>query len=126
MMITKEFNSNITNHTYPINQTVTCTTTNVIYVIQCSYCNIQYVGESGNTVQERMRNHRSTIKNHLKHLDKPVASHFSLPNHSINHLQVTIIETLGKQSKFRRQLREQFWIKTLDTFQPNGLNIRDW
>jgi len=72
-----------------------------------------------------MANHRSTIKNHTKHKEKPVASHFSQPGHSVNDLTLIIIECLGTQSKFRRQFREKFWINKLDTYTPKGLNIRE-
>ena len=72
-----------------------------------------------------MTNHRSTIKLSYKHKDKPVASHFSQPGHSLKDLQLTVIECLGKQSKFRRQYMETHWIKKLDTYQPNGLNLRE-
>jgi hypothetical protein len=85
MQTTNSFKSHITGKSYPINHTLTCTTTNVVYIIECSVCCIQYVGETGNNIQERMRNHRSTIKIHQKHPDKPVAAHFSLPNHNLTN-----------------------------------------
>ena len=82
-------------------------------------------GGTGNKIRERMTNHRSTIKLSHKHTDKPVANHFSQPGHSINDPQVTVIECLGKHSKFRRKYRETYWIKKLDTYQPNGFNLRE-
>ena len=42
--------------------------------------------------RERMTNHRSTIKPSNKHKDKPVASHFSQPGHSLKDIQLTVIE----------------------------------
>jgi hypothetical protein len=61
----------------------------------------------------------------MKHPEKPVASHFSQPTHNLTDLQLVVIECLGKQPKIRRQLREKFWIETLNTYTPNGLNIRE-
>lgn len=117
---TTTFSSHVTGKSYEIRQSVDCTSTNVIYLIDCDVCGIQYVGETMNDARERFRNHRSTIKHHKKHPDKPVASHFG---HHKNGLKVTIIECLGNQSKFRRLYREKFWIETLQTHQPSGLNI---
>ena len=72
-----------------------------------------------------MNNHRSTINNARKHPEEPVATHFKKDHHTLANLQITIIENLGNQSKFRRQHREKFWITKLDTYHPNGLNIRE-
>ena len=122
---TDSFTSHITGISYPIRNDATCLSSNVVYLIQCSKCGIQYVGETGTTVRLRMANHRSTIKNHTKHIEKPVASHFSQPGHNLSHFRLIIIECLGKQPKVRRQLREKHWIVTLDTYDPKGLNIRE-
>ena len=114
------FSSHVTGKTYQIRQSVDCTSTNVVYLIECRTCGIQYVGETKNDTRERMRNHRSTIKHHTKHTDKPVSSHFSRHKDGFT---VTIIECLKSQSKFRRLHRERFWINMLQTNQPSGLNI---
>jgi hypothetical protein len=108
---------------FDIRQESTCATNNVVYLIECNICGIQYVGETGNAIRQRMCNHRSTVKHAIRHMDKPVAAHFSLPGHSVKDIKGTVIECLGSQSKFRRQHREKFWIATLDTIEPNGLNL---
>ena len=123
IVLTDTFISHITGQVYSIRQSTNCTSSNSVYLIECRICGVQYVGETGNDVRERMRNHRSTIKHYQKHTDKPVASHFSLPHHSLDDLRLIIIESLGKQSKFRRLHRETFWINTLRSTSPLGLNL---
>ncbi len=54
----------------------TCQTTSVIYVLTCNTCKIQYVGESGNTVNERFRSHIYDIRHQR---DKPVSNHMNTP-----------------------------------------------
>ena len=122
---TGTFKSYRTGRAYPIQNNANCVSSNIVYLIQCSKCGIQYVGETGTVLRLRMANHRSTIKNHMKHQEKPVANHFSQPDHKLADLQLIVIECLNKQPKFRRQFREKFWIETLDTYTPNGLNIRE-
>ena len=40
-----------------------CNSTNdLIYLISCKLCSIQYVGESGQNLRDRMNNHKSTIR----------------------------------------------------------------
>ena len=81
------------------------------------------MGETGNDIRQRMNNHRSTIKHYRRHPDKPVAVHFSSEGHSVADLRLVVIEQLGNRSKFRRQFKERFWINTLQTDRPLGLNI---
>ncbi len=46
MKETNFFKSSITNQRFEIRQTITCSTSNAIYLIECSICNVQYVGET--------------------------------------------------------------------------------
>ena len=60
--------------------------------IERGTCGIQYVCETKNDARESVRNHRFTIKLHVKHTDKPMVSHFSCHNDSFT---VTVIECLS-------------------------------
>ena len=103
--------------------TITCTSSNVIYLISCSVCSVQYVGETKNTLKKRFYGHRSTVN--TKRLDTPVGHHFNLPNHSISDMVLQGIESLGDRSDAVRFSREKLWIKRLRTIQPHGLNIQE-
>lgn len=115
----------ITSHSngssHQIRTPSTCKSSNVIYVIQCRKCGLQYVGETGQSLNQRMNSHRSDIKKVAE--DKPISQHYNLPNHSANDLSVTVVEKIFKDDTWLRRLRETFWIKHLDTLRPGGLNL---
>lgn len=119
----RSFTSHSTDSTFQTKGHITCNTSNVIYLISCRRCGIQYVGETKNTLKQRLYGHRSTIK--TRKLDTPVGEHFNLPNHSIFDLSVQAIESLRNRSEIVRRSREKVWIKRLHTIQPHGLNIQE-
>ena len=85
---------------------------------------MQYVGETEIALHIRMNGHRSDIT--TKKLDKPVASHFNQPDHSLEDLKVMGIKKIeDHNSRKRRKLRERYWIFELRTLMPEGLNIKD-
>lgn len=123
---------------YPLKHTMTCQSTNLVYLIQCNQCKIMYVGETGETLHERFNKHRSDIKCSKS---TPVGQHFNgvcKPE----HITVTPIELVLKESKrdvssedilarlekkediLARLEREQFWMGKLDTVTPKGLNLK--
>ena len=84
---------------------------------------MQYAGETESALHIRMNGHRSDIT--TRKLDKPVASHFNQPDHSLEDLRVMGIEKIKNYSKRQRKLRESYWIFELRTLMPEGLNIND-
>ena len=102
---------------FPILETLTCTTTSVIYVITCTKCNIQYVGETGNNVRDRLTQHRSNIK-HKK--QTPISIHFNATPHEPKHITIIPIQTKINHSE--RLKCEKLWMKKLGTIYPGGLN----
>ena len=67
----------------------------------------------------RFANHVSSVKTKKLY---PVAIHFINPNHSINDIEIIVIEVCTS-SDTPRKLRESHWIHQLKTLQPYGLNI---
>ena len=97
-----------------------CKTKNVIYVISCKKCGLQYVGQSGNTFNERLRGHLTDIKQ--KNDVKPVSRHFISQNHAAS--DVTAIIVAQTTSNVNVRLRtEESWIARLKTKFPSGLNL---
>ena len=78
-------------------------------------------GETENPLHIRMNGHRSDIN--TRKLDKPVAAHFNQPDHSLNDLRVMGIEKIHTNSGQWRKQRESYWIFTLDTMTPKGMNL---
>ena len=100
--------------------TADCRTKNVVYLIECAKCSIQYVGETENALRVRLTGHRSDISH--RRLDRPVAHHFNQPHHSLKDLTIMIIEKIYREDANFRKLKESYWIETIKTLSPNGLN----
>ena len=118
------FKSNVTGRRHKVRAHITCKTSNLVYLISCRKCSIQYVGETENRLHIRMNGHRSDIR--TGKTEKPVAAHFTLPDHSVDDLEVMGIEKIreGDTTQWRK-LREKYWIFNLKTLTPSGLNLED-
>ena len=109
---------------------VSCLSTNVIYLITCLKCECQYVGETKRQLRRRMYEHLKTIQEHGKPgtLSTPVSSHFNMMCKRPAKLQFQILETLRGDpdelaTTLRRKQREKWWILTLRTLDPLGINV---
>ena len=103
-----------------IQKEVNCHTTNVVYGIKCRKCNkIVYVGETERTVAERIKEHLADVRHGR---EKAVSFHFNSADHEIDDLNLIIIEKCREISRFYRKTREVYWIETLNTVTPSGLN----
>ena len=82
----------------------------------------QYVGETGQTAEERFAEHRNTVVQ-LCHqgTSAPVGEHFQGAGHSVSDLRYTPVEKIFSNNIFVRKIRERRLINQLDLI-PNGLN----
>ena len=125
MLQTNTFTSDTTHETFKIKQHVTCTSSNIIYLLFCDQCKqAQYIGETKNTLKTRFYMHRNHIKQNSGTCTL-VTHHFNQPNHSVKNMKCIIIEQMDGKSGSVRQTREKKWMDRLRTVTPNGLNIRD-
>ncbi|XP_073503190.1 uncharacterized protein [Phyllobates terribilis] len=102
---------------YTVKEHLQCTTSNAIYLITCRRCSMQYVGQTSMTVRRRFIDHLSTI-NCKK--DLSVSRHFNLPDHSRQDISLMVIDKVENSCSLLK--REEYWIRELNTLQPNGLN----
>ncbi|GFN80179.1 reverse transcriptase [Plakobranchus ocellatus] len=117
------FKSSTDGQTYKITQgPLTCNSNNIIYLITCQKCFKQYVGQTCQTLRSRFYHHRFTIHNDR---DTPVAKHFNLIDHNIQHLNIIAIDHLPHSDTISRLNKETFWIHTLKTTEPQGLNMNE-
>ena len=114
---TKVFKSETTGVTYKIFNSVTCTSTSVIYLINCLDCKKQYVGETGGELRQRHRGHRQEFKKG----HTPLGKHFKGP---CNNFELIGISTFPNFNKAQREQKELFWIHQLKTFHPTGINVK--
>ncbi len=115
------FRSTQTGLVYPIRHCFSCHSKNLIYLITCTKCKKQYVGLTTLQLNTRINHHRTNI-----HTNQNIylCIHFNFPDHSLKHLQVQPIDCVSSGPNALHELRqlEQFWIKTLRTIEPQGLN----
>ena len=115
------FNSTTTGAQFRAKATADCGTSNVVYLIECRRCAIQYVGETENALHVRLTGHRSDIKH--RRIEKPVAKHFSLPDHSMEDLKLMVIEKIHREDSEYRKRKESRWIEMIRSRTPDGLNL---
>ncbi len=115
----KTVTSQQTKKKYNITGEYTCQTTSAIYVLTCNTCQVQYVGESGNTVNERFRSHIYDIRHQR---DKPVSNHMNTHQNSTDFTIHIVAKAKGDQNTRRRL--EEAWITLIDRMKPRGLNAR--
>ncbi|CAJ0964342.1 unnamed protein product [Ranitomeya imitator] len=95
------------------------------YILISVLAVVGYVGETTQHVRDRISKHKSTIRCGRSLL--PIPAHFLQHNHTVAQLRYRVIDhvPLAKRRGDRiKQLkeRESFWIYTLQTLSPHGLN----
>ena len=129
--------STSTKQSYGIIGNLNCASSNVIYVYQCLYCDKQYIGETGTELRVRNNGHRYaiSIKNPssslFTHLEEHLKENVDLPEPTVDDFDIILIEQIPNsgsfvQDKLNRLKRETFWIDTLDTLEPSGLNKKKY
>ncbi len=116
-----EFISTATNEKFQMKGTFTCNTKGLVYLTTCSKCLIQYVGQTGRRLVDRIKEHLNCIC-----LQKEVTGvHYNSIGHNHYNLQVQVIEKVSPNTPNFRLEREDYWIKKLCTKTPSGLNKQD-
>ena len=118
-----------TNEQRQILHHISCSSSNLIYMIQCSRCKVQYIGETKRQLSDRFGEHRRAIEKAIthRHIDQPtaVSDHFILPGHSINDIELIPLELIHSNRDSIHKAREAFLISKGKTLEPHGINRRD-
>ena len=119
------YKDKVYNVTSYLDENVNCRTSNVVYLITCTDCGLKYVGETSRTFATRLNEHRRFINKHQSS-SKLLYDHFN-GDSTCKEFYAHIIEALPvtnspDHDRNFRQNRETFWIKTLRTKFPYGLN----
>ena len=96
-----------------------CQSKHVVYLITCTKCNLQYIGETGQQLKDRLIHHLSDIKTKKA---STISIHFNSPSHSKLDLNVVGIEQIQSDSIQVRRQREKQWMDKMQTKYPRGLN----
>ena len=118
-----------TNEQKGIRHHITCSSSNLVYMIQCTKCRIQYIGETKRRLSDRFGEHRRAVEKAITQsdIDQPtaVSDHFTLPGHSLNNLELIPLELINSNRDAIRKAREAFLIYRGKTLEPSGMNRRD-
>ena len=112
----------VPNKNYKIRGNFDCQSENCVYCLICLCCNKQYIGETSQTVNSRLRGHESHIKNYKKHPHNPVANHFGINLNNAKDYKVLILDQ--ESDKNKRLRLEEAWIHILKSMTPRGLNAK--
>jgi hypothetical protein len=128
MVQTKFFTNRTKTKKFDIRQKLGCKSKDALYLAWCDKCNEkQYVGKvESQKAHRRINKHRNDAK---KEGSINIDQHFREKDHDFNRdFRIIIIEEIADKNMTREQVRntllkrEDFWIKKLDTLEPNGFN----
>ena len=119
--------STVTGESFEINHQLNCDDKCIIYLLPCKQCQKQYTGETTDDFRYIWNNYKcysrkfdtkeSCMQEHLyRHLNSPGHRGF------LNDVSVTLIDKMDGSD---HKKREDYWMKTLKTMAPYGLNIED-
>lgn len=104
-----------------IQQSFSSRSKNCVYLLYCVKCKLQYVGETKNMLSTRMGQHKYNVR-HQKEVDTPLVKHILL--HGLDSIRMAGLQKHVNWTDRERKNMERFWIYTLGTLEPNGLNIK--
>ena len=107
-----------------IKNRICCRTRFVVYLLKCP-CGLVYVGKTTRELRIRISEHKSNIRN--KDEKSSVARHFNVAGHEVCSLRfqgIEVVSPLKRGGDRDRALlqRESYWIHSLHTEYPRGLN----
>ena len=116
------------NRMYNINFSFDCDSVGVVYQILCKTCNKRYIGSTITSFRKRFNNHKSSM-NRFQKGQRDVAgahlyAHFFKSDH--NGIKDFSMKIIDKTNINEPTNRKGFWAYKLDTFIPQGLNVRDF
>ncbi|MEE6515589.1 hypothetical protein FKM82_024462 [Ascaphus truei] len=113
---------------YTIYSFINCNTTFVVYLITCG-CGKRYVGRTTRALKTRMQEHCRLIRK--QDTNHPVSKHFTecrqggINSFSFMGIERIIQKERGGNTVKTLDCRESFWIFTLNTRYPEGMNV-EW
>ena len=111
--------------TYKINHKFDCNEKCLVYLITCNKCLKQYVGQTVDMFRSRWNNYKDNSRKFDRGEDcmqRHLYEHFQLPGHT-GFLQDTYVTLIDKTDPRAPTKREDYWIHTLKTKAPMGLNV---
>ena len=124
---TDTFQSFVDKKVYKVNHRFTCRAKYLVYLLSCKVCGPQYIGQTVDDFRYRWNNYKDSNRKSLggdEHEQARFFAHFQNldDNGFLEDTEITFIDKTGSSDPTRR---EEFWIDTLKTRYPLGLNNID-
>ena len=112
---------------HKINHRLDCNDKCLVYLLTCNKCKKQYTGQTTDNFRGRSNNYKSKCKSFKrgeKCMQEHLYKHFESEGHTdfLDDVSITLIDTADG---FNPTKRENYWMRTLKTFPPYGLNVED-
>ena len=85
-----------------LNYEATCETKSLVYCITCSRCKLQYIGETGRRLKDRIREHIGYTRD--LNTSTQTGIHFRIPGHT---MQVSILNIFNERQPHQRKVNEE-------------------
>ena len=124
---TDTFTSTVTGETFKINHRFDCNSKSLVYLLTCNQCKKQYTGQTTDNFRARWNNYKSKSRSFDKGekcMQEHLYRHFANYEHTgfLDNVSITLID---KTDPFNPTKRENYWMRTLKTLEPNGLNVEN-
>ena len=125
MCSTDMFASFTRKEVYKINHHLNCDDKCIVYLLSCRVCGIQYVGQTTDKFRFRWNNYKSSHRKASEGghcMQKSFHDHYLSEDHNglIADCEITLIDKTDGSDPTKR---ENYWIRKLKTYYPQGLNI---
>ena len=121
------FTSSVTGESFKINHHLGCSDKCLVYLLTCKVCKKQYTGKTVDKFRFRWNNYKESDKYFRNGKDikqKFLHEHFSRDDHHGFEQDVSIC-LIDKTQPSDPHKREYYWMRTLKTLNPDGLNVEE-
>ena len=126
IQVNDTFSSFATKSAYKINNNFNCNSKCLIYLLSCKTCGKQYTGKTVDKFRSRWNNYKTDARkaasgNIGSCKQQFLENHFLQDDrHGFLDVEVTLIDKTQASDPTKR---EYYWIRTLKTLYPDGLNL---
>ena len=114
--------SNSTGERFPVRQMADCQNFSLIYCISCLRCGMQYVGQTSNSLKQRLKDHFHKIVHRPDHTE--LSRHVNRHGHKLEDIKIHVLQLVhGRRRRLNLRRLEEWWIHQLKTKKPLGMNV---
>ena len=124
---TDAFSSTVTGKSFKINHKFNSNDKCLVYLATCEICNKRYNGQTIDSFRSRWNNYKSKSRKfdrNEKCMQEYLYSQFESERHN-GFLEIVSITLIEKTDGSDPTKREHFWMHTLKTLAPYGLNVEN-